>query len=219
PFLAMNINKTEKHEIDLIRKWIVALPPETLANLLTALCQGQTRNRVDSNGQLVTAEWDNNSQAQAIVKIMQWLAEDQTESDETNQRQWKEALIAMADLPKYSKDYSEEWEGYKKQWFKLAEFINETGDMKYIDNFTYLSHILCGNMVLTRRKCHIMTGIIGGVERYNYAAYPMRCVPNASLGKGTLAIVSRKTDLAENHWRLEQTNEIIINWSIDEITL
>ena len=74
-------------------------------------------------------------------------------------------------------------------------------------------------MVLTKHKTYVATGIIGGVEFYNYAAYPMRCVPNASLGKGTLAIVSRQTDLATNRWQLEQTNEIIINWSLDEITL
>ncbi|WP_038219563.1 LysM peptidoglycan-binding domain-containing protein [Vibrio sp. N418] len=218
PFLARNINEEDdKRKSEKVRQWVVKLPPETLSNLLTALSQKQYNTRFDGEGRPIRAATDNQNQAAAIVKIMQWLATDVSESDEINQRQWKEALIAMANLPKYSKDYSAEWDGYKQQWFKLAAFIKNTENNKVIIGFTQYSKQLCANMVLTKQKSYTATGIIGGVERYEYATYPTRCVPNASLGQGTLAIVSRQTDLATNRWHLEQTNEIIINWSLDEI--
>ncbi|EGU43679.1 hypothetical protein VII00023_00425, partial [Vibrio ichthyoenteri ATCC 700023] len=150
PFLARNINEEDdKRKSEKVRQWVVKLPPETLSNLLTALSQKQYNTRFDGEGRPIRAATDNQNQAAAIVKIMQWLATDVSESDEINQRQWKEALIAMADLPKYSKDYSAEWDGYKQQWFKLAAFIKNTENNKVIIGFTQYSKQLCANMVLT----------------------------------------------------------------------
>ncbi|MGF1911826.1 LysM peptidoglycan-binding domain-containing protein [Vibrio kasasachensis] len=193
PFLAVNINVEKKSESEKVRQWVVKLPPETLANLLTALCKKQTSSHLDGRGKRVSAEEANVSQAQAIVNIMKWLATDQNDDDITNQRQWKETLIMMADLPKGRKDYPAEWKGYREQWFNLAYFVKTAKDDDLKQVFSNLSRILCKNMVLIRKQGHSFSedSIVGKLDIVTYQAIPVECISNS---------IAR------------------INWSLDEIT-
>ncbi|HHY0626844.1 TPA: LysM domain-containing protein, partial [Vibrio parahaemolyticus] len=139
--IAKRIGDSKEGNVERMRQWVEKLPPETLCNLLNCLVQHQ-----DSSD-------ENYKQAQAIVQVMQWLADDDKEQGEAKQRQWKEALIAMGNLPKGEKNYPLEWQTYKEQWFRLASFVKEFGGQynNVLENlFNRSSKKLCGNMVLTK---------------------------------------------------------------------
>ncbi len=153
-------------------RWVVKLPPETICNFLNCLLKEQSQAS------------KNQQQAEAIVLIMQWLAEDPTESEIINQRQWKETLIKMAGLPAGEKDYDREWQAYKEQWFRLAEFVNRFDKSKYRDlvkEFDDHSALLCKNMVLLQYSEYSEVGFYPEgvpVELHSrqYRAYPVNWI-------------------------------------------
>ncbi|HGF7393057.1 TPA: LysM domain-containing protein [Vibrio cholerae] len=204
PFLAERITDTKRSEI--MRKWIVTLPPETLCNILSSLAQGQSRTKQEAN-QL---------QAQAIVQIMQWLAADKSVGEEANQRQWKETLIAMGKLPAGKKDHQVEWQTYQAQWLRLARFV-KAFDLSGVDKlisgrFDDASKILCKNMVLTRYDESFQSGLLVGIPKpTQYFAYPIGLVQNPVVGQKVQ--IWQET---ESYLELVKKNETIINWSIHE---
>ncbi|MCC4237437.1 LysM peptidoglycan-binding domain-containing protein [Vibrio anguillarum] len=204
PFLARRI--TDKDKTEVMRQWIVTLPPETLCNILSSLVQRQSRTKQEAN-QL---------QVQAIVQIMQWLVVDKSVGEEANQRQWKETLIAMGKLPAGKKDHQVEWQTYQAQWLNLARFVKAYDlDIKKIlsENFDKASKTLCKNMVLTRYDESYQSGLLVGIKKpTQYFAYPIDLVQNPVVGQK--AQVIKETGLAPNHYDIVQTDEIIINWSI-----
>ncbi|ELU8562368.1 hypothetical protein PO80_02560 [Vibrio parahaemolyticus] len=214
PAIAKRVLVEQPEEQAIIQAWVEKLPPETLCNLLNCLVQHQ-----DSNDQ-------NYQQAQAIVQVMQWLADDDKEQNGAKQRQWKEALIAMGDLPRGEKNYPLEWQTYKEQWFRLASFVKEFGGQynNVLENlFNRSSKKLCGNMVLTkvseyRRES---TGFVFGVKTSEYvasqyAAYPINSVANGQ-HVGEKAMIALETSRGQHHWQLTQTEEEITEWSIANV--
>ncbi|HEQ3483997.1 TPA: LysM peptidoglycan-binding domain-containing protein [Vibrio cholerae] len=203
PFLARRITDTDKTEV--MRQWIVTLPPETLCNILSSLVQGQSRTKQKAN-QL---------QAQAIVQIMQWLSADKSVGEEANQRQWKETLIAMEKLPAGKKDHQVEWQTYQAQWLRLARFVKEFGSAergRLIRLFDQESKMLCKNMLLTRYDESFQSGLLVGVPKpTQYFAYPIGLVQNPVVGQKVQ--IWQET---ESHLELVKKNETIINWSIHE---
>ncbi|MGF1910113.1 LysM domain-containing protein [Vibrio kasasachensis] len=219
PFLASKINEQDPTVQAKMRTWVVALPPETLANLLSALCAKQKWSRTDSKGDTIYASVDNKNQAAAVVKIMDWLAYDKNETDLVNQRQWKETLISMADLP-YSgdnKNHTAEWQGYKESWFKLAYFVSQSGKGSLNEDFSRQSITLSKNMVLTQYDEVFPISMGATIKKYH--AYPVENVINIGEGVGAYAKVVKKTGLAEEHWQLHEDKEVIINWSLDDVGL
>lgn len=200
PFLAERITDTKRSEI--MRKWIVTLPPETLCNILSSLAQSQSRTKQEAN-QL---------QAQAIVQIMQWLAADKSVGEEANQRQWKETLIAMGKLPAGKKDHQVEWQTYQAQWLRLARFVKSLSNKDLMDYFDQYSKILCKNMVLTRYDESFQSGLLAGIPKLTqYFAYPISLVQNPVVGQKVQIWLE-----TESHSELVKKNETIINWSIHE---
>ncbi|EJE8676156.1 LysM domain-containing protein, partial [Vibrio parahaemolyticus] len=191
--------------------WVEKLPPETISRLLNCLLKRQSSAEA------------NYKQAQAIVQIMQWLAEDRKESMAANQRQWKEALIAMGDLPKGEKDHPLEWQTYKEQWFRLASFVKEQNDDDVNTYFDRFSKILCGNMLLTRageyrRQSY---GFSFGVETSEYeasqyAAYPVSTTfGDNKVGEKARLLVNVEQSLISGGYK--QTEEEIVEWSIADV--
>lgn len=212
PLLANSILDSEKQAVT--QRWVMALPPETLSNLFTSLIQKQISSRRDSNGVVIaTADKDNESQVQAIVQVMQWLAADKSVGEEANQRQWKETLIAMGKLPAGKKDHQVEWQTYQAQWLNLARFVKEFGSAdrgRLIRLFDQESKKLCKNMVLTRYDESYQSGLLVGIKKpTQYYAYPNDLVFNPVVGQK--AQVWQETEL---YSELVKKNEIIINWSI-----
>ncbi|EKO3439702.1 LysM peptidoglycan-binding domain-containing protein [Vibrio fluvialis] len=200
PFLAERITDTKRSEI--MRKWTVTLPPETLCNILSSLVQGQSRTKQEAN-QL---------QAQAIVQIMQWLTADTSVGEEANQRQWKETLIAMGKLPAGKKDHQVEWQTYQAQWLRLARFVKSRSNKDLMDYFDQYSKILCKNMVLTRYDESFQSGLLAGIPKpTQYFAYPIGMVQNPVVGQKVQIWLE-----TESQSELVKKNETIINWSIHE---
>ncbi len=200
PFLARRITDEDKTEV--MRQWIVTLPPETLCNILSSLVQGQSRTKQEAN-QL---------QAQAIVQIMQWLSADKSVGEEANQRQWKETLIAMGKLPAGKKDHQVEWQTYQAQWLRLARFVKSSSNKDLMDYFDQYSKILCKNMVLTRYDESFQSGLLVGIPKSTqYFAYPIGLVQNPVVGQKVQIWLE-----TESHCELVKKNETIINWSIHE---
>ncbi|EMC0409868.1 LysM peptidoglycan-binding domain-containing protein [Vibrio fluvialis] len=200
PFLAERITDTKRSEI--MRKWTVTLPPETLCNILSSLVQGQSRTKQEAN-QL---------QAQAIVQIMQWLTADTSVGEEANQRQWKETLIAMGKLPAGKKDHQVEWQTYQAQWLRLARFVKSRSNKDLMDYFDQYSKILCKNMVLTRYDESFQSGLLAGIPKpTQYFAYPISMVQNPVVGQKVQIWLE-----TESQSELVKKNETIINWSIHE---
>ncbi|MDG2640677.1 LysM domain-containing protein [Vibrio parahaemolyticus] len=209
PAIAERIRGNKESNIELMRQWVEKLPPETLCNLFNCLLQPQSLADKDHN------------QAQAIVQIMQWLANDHQDSLDVKQRQWKEALIAMGDLPKGEKNYTLEWDTYKVQWFRLASFVESTGNHKLMVDFSRSSEQLCGNMVLTKAVvAHDVSRSFGATTHdyvaSQYSAYPVSSVANAH-HIGQHAIVAVETRLGSGHWQLKQTEEMMMEWSIADV--
>lgn len=214
PLLASRVLDSEKQTVT--QRWVVALPPETLSNLFLSLIQKQTSSRRDSNGLVMaTAEEDNETQAQAIVQIIQWLASDKSVGDEANQRQWKETLIAMGKLPAGKKDHQVEWQTYQAQWLRLAKFVqaSDFSERKEISNdFDRASETLCKNMVLTRYDESFQSGLLAGIPKpTQYCAYPIGLVQNPVVGQKVQIWLE-----TESHCELVKKKETIINWSIHE---
>lgn len=212
PLLANSISDSEKQAVT--QRWVMALPPETLSNLFSSLIQKQTSSRRDSNGLVIApAEQRNESQAQAIVQIMQWLAADKSVGEEANQRQWKETLIAMGKLPAGKKDHLVEWQTYQAQWLRLARFVqaSDFSERKKISNdFDRASEILCKNMVLTRYDESFQSGLLAEIPKpTQYFAYPIGLVQNPVVGQKVQIWLE-----TESHCELVKKNETIINWSI-----
>ncbi len=200
PFLARRITDEDKTEV--MRQWIVTLPPETLCNILSSLVQGQSRTKQEAN-QL---------QAQAIVQIMQWLSADKSVGEEANQRQWKETLIAMGKLPAGKKDHQVEWQTYQAQWLRLARFVKSSSNKDLMDYFDQYSKILCKNIVLTRYDESFQSGLLVGIPKSTqYFAYPIGLVQNPVVGQKVQIWLE-----TESHCELVKKNETIINWSIHE---
>ncbi|ENK1957977.1 LysM peptidoglycan-binding domain-containing protein [Vibrio cholerae] len=203
PFLARRITDTDKTEV--MRQWIVTLPPETLCNILSSLVQGQSRTKQKAN-QL---------QAQAIVQIMQWLSADKSVGEEANQRQWKETLIAMGKLPAGKKDHQLEWQTYQAQWLRLARFVKVSDLSKKkesTEEFDKASKMLCKNMVLTRYDDSFQSGLLFGIPKpTQYFAYPIGLVQNPVVGQKVQIWLE-----TESQCELVKKNETIINWSIHE---
>ncbi|MFH4619759.1 LysM peptidoglycan-binding domain-containing protein [Vibrio furnissii] len=200
PFLAERITDTKRS--DIMRKWTVTLPPETLCNILSSLVQGQSRTKQEAN-QL---------QAQAIVQIMQWLTADTSIGEEANQRQWKETLIAMGKLPAGKKDHQVEWQTYQAQWLRLARFVKSRSNKDLMDYFDQYSKILCKNMVLTRYDESFQSGLLAGIPKpTQYFAYPIGMVQNPVVGQKVQIWLE-----TESQSELVKKNETIINWSIHE---
>ncbi|EGR1100710.1 LysM peptidoglycan-binding domain-containing protein [Vibrio cholerae] len=214
PLLANSVLDSKKQTVT--QRWVMALPPETLSNLFSSLIQKQTSSRRDSNGLVIaTAEQGNESQAQAIVQIMQWLSADKSVGEEANQRQWKETLIAMGKLPAGKKDHQVEWQTYQAQWLRLARFVKafDFSERKEISkDFNEASKILCKNMVLTRYDESFQSGLLVGIPKpTQYFAYPISLVQNPVVGQKVQIWLE-----TESHSELVKKNETIINWSIHE---
>ncbi len=211
PLLASRVLDSEKQTVT--QRWVVALPPETLSNLFLSLIQKQTSSRRDSNGLVMaTAEEDNETQAQAIVQIMQWLTADTSVGEEANQRQWKETLIAMGKLPAGKKDHQVEWQTYQAQWLRLARFVKSRSNKDLMDYFDQYSKILCKNMVLTRYDESFQSGLLAGIPKpTQYFAYPIGMVQNPVVGQKVQIWLE-----TESQSELVKKNETIINWSIHE---
>lgn len=203
PFLARRI--TDKDKTEVMRQWIVTLPPETLCNILSSLVQGQSRTKQEAN-QL---------QAQAIVQIMQWLSADKSVGEEANQRQWKETLIAMGKIPAGKKDHQVEWQTYQAQWLRLARFVKVSDLSKKkesTEEFDKASKMLCKNMVLTRYDDSFQSGLLFGIPKpTQYFAYPIGFVQNPVVGQKVQIWLE-----TESQCELVKKNETIINWSIHE---
>lgn len=214
PLLANSILDSQKQAVT--QRWVMALPPETLSNLFTSLIQKQTNSRKDVNGVVIaTADKDNESQVQAIVQIMQWLASDESVGEAANQRQWKETLIAMGKLPAGKKDHLVEWQTYQAQWLNLARFVKEFGSAdreRLIRLFDQESKNLCKNMVLTRYDESYQSGLLVGIKKpTQYFAYPISLVQNPVVGQKVQIWLE-----TESHCELVKKNETIINWSVHE---
>ncbi|MCG6413011.1 LysM peptidoglycan-binding domain-containing protein [Vibrio fluvialis] len=214
PLLAGRVLDSEKQTVT--QRWVVALPPETLSNLFLSLIQKQTSSRRDSNGLVIaTAEQGNERQVQAIVQIMQWLSADKSVSEEANQRQWKETLIAMGKLPAGKKDHQVEWQTYQAQWLRLARFVKEFGSAergRLIRLFDQESKMLCKNMLLTRYDESFQSGLLAGIPKpTQYFAYPIGLVQNPVVGQKLQIWLE-----TESQSELVKKNETIINWSIHE---
>ncbi|HGS4859508.1 TPA: LysM domain-containing protein [Vibrio cholerae] len=211
PLLANSVLDSKKQTVT--QRWVMALPPETLSNLFSSLIQKQTSSRRDSNGLVIaTAEQGNESQAQAIVQIMQWLSADKSVGEEANQRQWKETLIAMGKLPAGKKDHQVEWQTYQAQWLRLARFVKSLSNKDLMDYFDQYSKILCKNMVLTRYDDSFQSGLLAGIPKpTQYFAYPISLVQNPVVGQKVQIWLE-----TESHRELVKKNETIINWSIHE---
>ncbi|ELP3386484.1 LysM peptidoglycan-binding domain-containing protein [Vibrio cholerae] len=214
PLLANSVLDSKKQTVT--QRWVMALPPETLSNLFSSLIQKQTSPRRDSNGLVIaTAEQGNESQAQAIVQIMQWLSADKSVGEEANQRQWKETLIAMGKLPAGKKDHQVEWQTYQAQWLRLARFVKEFGSAergRLIRLFDQESKMLCKNMLLTRYDESFQSGLLAGIPKpTQYFAYPIGLVQNPVVGQKVQIWLE-----IESQCELVKKNETIINWSIHE---
>lgn len=214
PLLANSVLDSKKQTVT--QRWVMALPPETLSNLFSSLIQKQTSSRRDSNGLVIaTAEQGNESQAQAIVQIMQWLSADKSVGEEANQRQWKETLIAMGKLPAGKKDHQVEWQTYQAQWLRLARFVKEFGSAergRLIRLFDQESKMLCKNMLLTRYDESFQSGLLAGIPKpTQYFAYPIGLVQNPVVGQKVQIWLE-----IESQCELVKKNETIINWSIHE---
>ncbi|ENM3800601.1 LysM peptidoglycan-binding domain-containing protein [Vibrio cholerae] len=214
PLLANSVLDSKKQTVT--QRWVMALPPETLSNLFSSLIQKQTSSRRDSNGLVIaTAEQGNESQAQAIVQIMQWLSADKSVGEEANQRQWKETLIAMGKLPAGKKDHQVEWQTYQAQWLRLARFVKEFGSAergRLIRLFDQESKMLCKNMLLTRYDESFQSGLLAGIPKpTQYFAYPIGLVQNPVVGQKVQIWLE-----TESQCELVKKNETIINWSIHE---
>ncbi len=211
PLLANSVLDSKKQTVT--QRWVMALPPKTLSNLFSSLIQKQTSSRRDSNGLVIaTAEQGNESQAQAIVQIMQWLSADKSVGEEANQRQWKETLIAMGKLPAGKKDHQVEWQTYQAQWLRLARFVKSLSNKDLMDYFDQYSKILCKNMVLTRYDDSFQSGLLAGIPKpTQYFAYPISLVQNPVVGQKVQIWLE-----TESHSELVKKNETIINWSIHE---
>ncbi len=211
PAIAKRINVDKPIEQAIIQNWVEKSPPETIGNLLNCLLMRQSS--LDANYK----------QAQAIVQIMQWLAEDHSESTEANQRQWKEALIAMGDLPKEQKDHPLEWLTYKEQWFRLASFVKEQNDDDVSIYFDRFSKTLCGNMVLTRTDEYRRQSSgfsfkveISEYEASQYTAYPVSVTfGNDKIGNKARLLVNVGQSLTSGGYK--QTEEEIVEWSIADV--
>lgn len=211
PMLAYRITVDKKKEQ--MKSWVSSLPPETLSNLIGALVQKQTEDQGE-----ITAKASNYNQAQAIVQIMMWLSGDKSVEDEANQRQWKETLIAMGKLPPGKKSHKEEWSVYTKQWIKLAKFIKSNDDQRKTLSilFNDASDKLSKNMVLTRCRDFYHGGLLDGIEKpLKYNSYPISLVENPIVGEKISLLKDANIEFKESD--LINTNEFIINWSIDEI--
>ncbi|MBY8033425.1 LysM peptidoglycan-binding domain-containing protein [Vibrio fluvialis] len=210
PFLARRMFSDDPLIINQTKKWIAQLPPETLSNLFLSLSQKQSRDT-----ERFTALENNLKQAEAIVQIMQWLAADKSVSEEANQRQWKETLIAMGKLPAGKKDHQVEWQTYQSQWLRLARFVKASDfskDQKISNDFDEASKILCKNMVLTRYDESFQSGLLAGIPKpTQYFAYPIGLVQNPVVGQKVQIWLE-----TESHCELVKKNEIIISWSIHE---
>ncbi|WP_234497997.1 hypothetical protein [Vibrio maritimus] len=206
PAIADRINGGRDGKTEDIQQWIVKLPPETLCHLLNCLCEEQ-----------FFSQEKNHLQAQAIVQVMQWLADDDNEQGEAKQRQWKEALIAMGNLPKREKNYPLEWQTYKEQWLRLASFVKEFGGQySYVleNLFNRSSKKLCRNMVLTRsmEQVHLYNAP-SPIDVNRYDAYPVSIVSNAAeIGEKALITVEERFKSKQS-----QAEQIIIAWSIDDV--
>ncbi|WP_348224394.1 LysM peptidoglycan-binding domain-containing protein [Vibrio parahaemolyticus] len=206
PAIARRINQEKDNNVKGVHQWIIKLPPETLCNLLNCLCEEQ-----------LFSKEKNHLQAQAIVQIMQWLSAETQDSTFANQRLWKESLIAMGGLPKGTKDAQLEWQTYKEQWFKLANFVrnfDEQYSNKLKDIFDDKSKVLCGNMVLTRsvEQVHLYNSS-SPIDVNRYDAYPVSIVSNATeIGAKAIITVEERRKPTQN-----QTEQIIITWSIDDV--
>ncbi len=209
PFLAERITAKDSHssrrkELEAkqaqIGAWLVKLPPETLCNLLNCLLREQSNAA------------DNQLQAEAIVLTMHWLANDNSESEVINQRQWKETLIKMADLPAGEKDYHREWQAYMEQWFRLARFVKEfdkSRNKDLINAFDKYSASLCKNMVLLQCSEYDEVGFYpegAPVELHNrlYRAYPVAWITLHEEGsKEPLSVTPTR------EWREKEQNKHI----------
>ncbi|MBC3618545.1 LysM domain-containing protein [Vibrio metschnikovii] len=210
PVLAKHIIDPETQTTT--QRWIVSLPPESLSNLLKSLVQRQNRN-ID---QINTALSLNQSQAQAIVQIMQWLAADTRQGEENSQRQWKETLIRMSLNPaaEAEKNSPEEWAAYLHSWQQLAELVkafDNTTNKQMISDFNRTSQTLSRNMIVSRFEIveHINM-FWGATERKvaQYRAHPISEVANPAPQAGQPLRL---------HSGSEHPNETIVNWSIYDL--
>ncbi|WP_123783761.1 hypothetical protein [Vibrio ponticus] len=224
PFLASKINTEDPKLKRNMQRWMVKMPPETLANLLNVLCQKQSGSLLNYRDDVIDAKTDNLNQANAILKIMEWLANDSAETDDTNQRQWKETLISMAGVNKAEKSKLKDWQGYQDSWFKLAEFIEEVSstqqsrletDMKkYYSDF---STELGANMVLIKEESMASVGYTASIgsaittPRVAYRVYPYSVVKDHDNGLENYEYVKLDSDSKVTRTR--------INWSFSDVEL
>ncbi|EKO3791283.1 hypothetical protein HAR83_000650 [Vibrio metschnikovii] len=209
PYLADQL--VDPKRINENQKWVITLPPETLSNILSTLIKKQTRSQGNSS----TTE-SNQSQAQAIVQIMQWLAADTRQGEENSQRQWKETLIRMSLNPaaEAEKNYPEEWAAYLHSWQQLAELVkafDNTTNKQMISDFNRTSQTLSHNMIVSRFEIveHINM-FWDATERKvaQYRAHPISEVANPAPQAGQPLCL---------HSGSEYPNEIIVNWSIYDL--
>ncbi|OOE35461.1 hypothetical protein BZG05_05355 [Salinivibrio kushneri] len=227
PLLAKRL--TEDEYISQSRSWVIKLPANTLGNLLKALLIRQIEDTSEGS-----AKSTNQRQAQAILNIMSWLSHDKTNQDEhgpyASQRQWKEALIEMADLHAGA-DKPQQWEAFRESWYKIARFIHRTllvtGTIQQIDlskkirnDFDQASKILCGRMVLTSYTNTVNTLRLGPVTNAEYRAYARSVVANASSRGEEIKFNEDKNDEDNNYIKLvPEENEKIIDWSLKDVGL
>ena len=208
PVLAKHIIDPETQTTT--QRWIVSLPPESLSNLLKSLVQRQNRN-ID---QINTALSLNQSQAQAIVQIMQWLAADTRQGEENSQRQWKETLIRMSLNPaaEAEKNYPEEWAAYLHNWQQLAELVKAfISEDDLIRAFNNNSQTLSRNMIVSRFEIVERINMFwGATDRKvaRYRAHPISEVANPAPQAGQPLRL---------HSGSEHPNETIVNWSIYDL--
>jgi hypothetical protein len=227
PFLAEQL--TEKEKAKKAKPWVLSIPPQTLANLLNTLLKRQINTTSEGS-----AEFTNRLQAQAILNIMEWLSNDKTNQNEhgpfASQRQWKEALIEMADLHAGA-DKPQQWEAFRESWYKIARFIyqsifitqHNTSRDELIgirNNFNKFSSLLCGRMVLTSYTKTVNTRRLGPVTNTEYRAYARSVVANASSRGEEIKFNNDKKDEDNSHIRLvPEENEKIIDWSLKDVGL
>ncbi|MFH0265072.1 LysM peptidoglycan-binding domain-containing protein [Vibrio rumoiensis] len=216
PLLAHNLNVRERQPI--MKPWVTKLPPETLCNLFNSLIKEQTDSK--------SGELNNQSQAQAILTIMEYLAHDE-KNNISSKRQWKESLIRMNNNPSILQDKLLQWESFKDNWFKLAKFVKQfskLGDNTTIKTrFDRFSKSLCQKMVLTYSdeiKREVTGSFYSSIMNYqtvhteklnvrNYHAYPISIVVNP-LARGEVVQV-RNVD-----GDIETKQEFIIDWTIND---
>ncbi|OOF25988.1 LysM peptidoglycan-binding domain-containing protein [Salinivibrio sp. IB872] len=219
PFLAKQL--TDDRSVQSSKKWILNIPTSSLSNLLNALLKQQTT--ATSEG---SAKSTNQRQAQAILNIMSWLSNDQTNQNEhgpfASQRQWKEALIEMADLHAGA-DKPQQWEAFRKSWYKIAIFVvRATAGGRSVsmmrNSFDESSKALCNTMVLTNYTKTDNTRRLGPVANIEYRAYARSVVANASIRRAEE--IKIKNDEGNNYIKLvPEENEKIIDWSLKDVGL